>query len=64
MQFLKDPLILFLFIGVILFAGTGLMAGDDEGYAIVVTPADVQRLRDQWAAQMRRPATERRRPGS
>ncbi|MEM7079538.1 MAG: peptidylprolyl isomerase [Pseudomonadota bacterium] len=59
MSWLKDPLLYFLITGAVLFWVAGLFEGDDVSYAIEVSEADVQRLHDQWAMQMRRPPTTR-----
>ena len=54
---LKDPLIAFLILGVILFAVAGLLGGDDHNRVIDVDAAEVNRLTQQWNAQVGRPPT-------
>jgi peptidyl-prolyl cis-trans isomerase C len=57
-RLLKDPLVTFLFFGALLFVITDWVSDEDEAYQIQVTPAEVQRLSDQWSLQMRRPPNE------
>jgi parvulin-like peptidyl-prolyl isomerase len=57
MGWLKDPLIFFLFAGAALFAVAQYFGDDEISYAVDVREADLQRLADQWAMQMRRPPT-------
>ena len=53
MKLLKDPLVLFLVIGVALFALDGWRTARED-HVIRVGPLDIARLQDQWTAQMRR----------
>lgn len=57
MRYLKDPLALFLLLGVLIFAVDELTpdTGDDT---ILVGELDIARLSDQWSAQMGRVPTE------
>ncbi|MEM8767172.1 MAG: peptidylprolyl isomerase [Pseudomonadota bacterium] len=58
MRYLKDPLILFLLFGLILFFLERLIDGGDTGdYQIDVTLGQQSRIFDQWQAQMGRPPT-------
>ncbi len=59
MRFIKDPLWLFLVAGTAIFFAAGFFSEEDIPYEIDVAEADLKRLQDQWAMQMRRPATER-----
>ena len=54
---LKDPLVLFLALGAVIFWIAALNAGDDGVNLIEVGEPDLNRLRDQWQAQMGRPPT-------
>ena len=54
---LKDPLTLFLALGALIFALADLGAGDGGDAGIEVGKPDIDRLRDQWRAQMGRPPT-------
>jgi hypothetical protein len=60
MRFLKDPLVAFLLAGAGLFLLNSLWVSDDGDHLIEVTDAEINRLTEQWAAQMGRPpdATE------
>lgn len=57
MKYLKDPLVLFLLLGVAIFAIDAMRpdAGDD---VVRVGRLDIARLSDQWRAQMGRAPTE------
>lgn len=57
---LKDPLLLFLLIGALIFWFADLVpsTGSDD-YVIDITDNDLNRLSDQWQAQMGRPPSER-----
>ncbi len=55
MGWLRDPLILFLLAGTVIFFVADWLAEDDIPYAIEVTDQDLKRLSDQWQMQMRRP---------
>jgi hypothetical protein len=57
MKWYKDPLVTFLVIGALLFVFAGWFEAEEISYDIDVRAADVQRLTDQWAMQMRRPPT-------
>ena len=58
MKWFKDPLILFFIGGSFLFAIGELADSDEISYQIDIRESDLTRLNDQWAMQMRRPATE------
>jgi len=58
MKWFKDPLILFFIGGAFLFAIAELADSDEISYQIDIRESDLTRLNDQWAMQMRRPATE------
>ena len=58
MRWFKDPLILFFIGGAGLFAMTEFVDSEEISYQIDIREADLSRLNDQWAMQMRRPATE------
>ncbi|MCY4344048.1 MAG: peptidylprolyl isomerase [Gammaproteobacteria bacterium] len=54
---LKDPLIVFLGLGAVLFTAASLLDGDAADRAIDVNAAEVNRLTQQWSAQMGRSPT-------
>ncbi len=56
-NWLKDPLIAFLGLGAALFAAAGLLDSDAQNRVIDVDAAEVNRLTQQWNAQMGRPPT-------
>ena len=59
MRYLKDPLVLFLAFGlVIFFAERTFSSGSDGDFLIEITPGQQARIFDQWQAQMGRPPTE------
>ncbi len=58
MNWLKDPLWIFLLCGTAIFFAADWLGEDDIPYRVEVRDADVQRLSDQWSMQMRRPPTE------
>lgn len=57
MRYIKDPLALFLLLGVVIFAVDELTP-DEAGDTILVGELDIARLSDQWSAQMGRAPTE------
>jgi hypothetical protein len=64
MRYLKDPLILFLAFGLIIFfAERTFSTGADGDYLIEITPGQQARIFDQWQAQMGRPPTEQEASG-
>ena len=58
MNWLKDPLILFFLGGAALFILAELGDSNNISYQIEIQESDLKRLNDQWAMQMRRPATD------
>ena len=54
---LKDPLVLFLALGMVIFWIAAAGVGDDSDSLIEVGQPDLVRLNDQWQAQMGRPPT-------
>ena len=56
---LKDPLVLFLALGVVIFWIAALGSASDGDDLIEVGEPDLNRLSDQWQAQMGRPPTPR-----
>lgn len=58
MRWLKDPLIVFFIAGIVIFVAAGWLESEDISYDITVRDADLKRLNDQWAMQMRRPPSE------
>ncbi|MEM7101457.1 MAG: peptidylprolyl isomerase [Pseudomonadota bacterium] len=58
MQWLKDPLASFLLVGGIIFLAARFIADDEISYHIELGPADLTRISEHWAMQMRRPPTE------
>ena len=59
MSRLKDPIILFFLGGAALFFLAEFGDPSDISYQIDIETTDVKRLNDQWAMQMRRPASEK-----
>jgi hypothetical protein len=60
-KLLKEPLVHFLIAGALLFGFYGLLnpgAGDADDRIIEITPGTVERLRDAWTRQWRRPPTQ------
>ena len=55
MNWLKDPLVAFLSIGAIIFLVTSFFSSEEISYEVKIDEIDVERLRDQWELQMRRP---------
>ena len=53
----KDPLVLFLALGAVIFWIAALGTGSPEDALIEVDAAELARLNDQWQAQMGRPPT-------
>ena len=59
-SWLKDPLLLFLLIGALIFWFADLVPGTgSDDYVIDIADNDLNRLADQWQAQMGRPPSER-----
>lgn len=58
MQKFKDPLWLFLGVGVVIFVVAEWSAEPEISYDVVVRETDIARLSDQWSLQMRRPPTQ------
>ncbi len=56
-NWLRDPLFAFLGLGVLVFAGAGLMGDEGAQRVVEVTPAEINRIEQQWGAQMGRPPT-------
>lgn len=50
----REPLVYFLFAGILLFFFNGFVDSSAQDYRIELTDADVNRLADQWQAQMGR----------
>jgi len=57
MRWVKDPLVVFVLVGAIVFIGAEWLAEDDIPYTINLSEPDIQRLSDQWQLQMQRPPT-------
>ncbi|HEY5645180.1 MAG TPA: peptidylprolyl isomerase [Pseudomonadales bacterium] len=57
MHYLKDPLVIFLVFGLLIFAGERWLSGGEGDYRIDVTVGQQNRMFDQWQAQMGRPPT-------
>ena len=55
MNWLKDPLVSFLAIGAAIFLVTSFFSDEEISYDVEISENDVERLRDQWELQMRRP---------
>ncbi len=58
MSWLKDPLILFLGVGTLMFLVASHFSDEEISYVVVLDEEDVQRISDKWATQMRRSPTE------
>ncbi len=64
MRYLKDPLVLFLVFGLVIFFAERTFSTATEGdYLIEITPGQQARIFDQWQAQMGRPPTEQEASG-
>ena len=57
MKFLRDPLMLFLLLGLGIYAAAIAFEAPEISYDIEIREADVKRLADQWNMQMRRAPT-------
>lgn len=57
MRYLKDPLVVFLLIGLVIFTAERLLGGEDADNRIDITTGQQNRVFDQWQAQMGRPPT-------
>ena len=55
MNWLKDPLVAFLAIGAAIFLVTSFFSNEEISYEVEISEIDVERIRDQWELQMRRP---------
>ncbi len=58
MSWLKDPLILFLGVGTLMFLAANHFSDEAIPYVVELDEEDVQRISDKWATQMRRSPTE------
>ncbi len=58
MSWLKDPLILFLGVGTLMFLAASHFSDEEISYVVELDEEDVQRISDKWATQMRRSPTE------
>lgn len=56
-RLLKDPLILFLIVGTVIYVASETLAEPEVSYDINVSEAVIKRISDQWQMQMRRPPT-------
>jgi len=63
MTILRDPLIHFLLLGVLLFAGYSWVNPDAEESLIEVTPAHIAQMEQQWKLQWRRDPTQQEMDG-
>lgn len=54
MNVLREPLVVFLFAGAVIFGISRLESNDDANSVIEVSNAQLQRISDQWQAQMGR----------
>lgn len=53
-RWLRDPLLAFLALGAAIFAGGALLGGAGDGQTIHVDQAEINRLQEQWRAQLGR----------
>lgn len=58
MKWLKDPLVAFLAVGALLLLASQQFNDTPDDYRIIITPAEITRLSDQWQMQMRRAPTQ------
>ena len=56
-KWLRDPLAAFLGLGVLVFTVAALLGNDGTQQVVEVTPAEINRIKQQWSAQMGRPPT-------
>jgi len=52
MRFIRDPLFVFIVVGILLFAVDSVRQQESTDSNIVVSKNDIQRLHDQWLSQM------------
>ncbi len=57
-RWLQDPLLAFLALGAAVFAGGALLDGADAAQTILVDQAEINRLQEQWRAQLGRAPSE------
>ena len=57
LQWTRDPLVLFLLLGALIYASAEILAEPEISYSIEISENDLRRLNDQWQMQMRRPPT-------
>ncbi len=58
-RWLRDPLVVFVLLGIGVFALDGWLAGSETARPVIeITPAEVERLRARWIAQWGREPTE------
>ena len=58
MRWLRDPLVLFLGVGTLMFLAASHFSDEEISYVVELDDEDVQRISDKWATQMRRSPTE------
>ena len=58
MNWVRDPLVTFVLVGIVVFVIAGVFAEEEISYDLEIGEAEIQRLRDHWQAQMLRPATD------
>ena len=58
MRWLRDPLVLFLGVGTLMFLAASHFSDEEISYVVELDEEDVQRISDKWTTQMRRSPTE------
>ena len=58
MRWLRDPLVVFLGVGTLMFLAASQFSNEEISYVVELDEEDVQRISDKWATQMRRSPTE------
>ena len=58
MRWLRDPLVVFLGVGALMFLAASHFSDEEISYVVELDEEDVERISDKWATQMRRPPSE------
>ena len=58
MRWLRDPLVVFLGVGTLMFLAASHFSDEEISYVVELDEEDVERISDKWATQMRRSPTE------
>ena len=58
MRWLRDPLVVFLGVGALMFLAASHFWDEEISYVVKLDEEDVRRISDKWATQMRRAPSE------